>query len=419
MFDLDRWKEIWETISRNKKRSIMTALGVFWGIFLFVVLLGVGLGFGRLAMSSLGDVSTNSSFFFADQTSIPYQGMPSGRRWSFDMNDISAIKKQVPGIKYVAGMNWGGMFNFSHKERKGEYYLMGYTPEYQRINPQNILYGRFVNDIDMQEKRKVCLIGTQIWKELFPGGENPVGEVIKMNNMYLTVIGVTEVKGSSFNIGSNPETTVSVPNSLVQQLWNDGISVDMVSIVAHDDADIKTVEAASKRVIAANHIISPDDKKAIGGFSLGEQFEQVGGLFSGIDLLTWIVGMGTLLAGIVGISNIMLVVVRERTQEIGVRRAIGAKPWSIISQILAESFILTFIAGILGMAAGVGILSLVDMIVEAGGAMGGPMAGISWQISFGLGMASIGIIVLGGIIAGLLPASRALRIKAVDAIREE
>lgn len=416
MFDLDRWNEIWETITRNKKRSIMTALGVFWGIFLFVVLLGVGLGFGRVALTALGDVSTNSSFFFSDQTSIPYQGMPSGRRWSFDMDDIADIKKEVQGIKYVGGMNWGGMFTFSHQDRKGEYYLMGYTPEYQLINPQNILYGRFVNDIDMQEKRKVCLIGTQIWKELFPGGENPVGQVIKMNNLYLSIIGVTEVKGSSINIGGDPETTVSVPNTLVQQLWNNGISVDMISIVADDDADMATVDAAAKRVIAANHIISPDDKKAIGGFSLGEQFERVDGLFSGINLLTWIVGLGTLLAGIVGISNIMLVVVRERTQEIGVRRAIGARPWSIISQILAESFILTFIAGILGMAAGVGVLSITDMIISA---TDSPISGISWQITFGLGMASIGIIVLGGIVAGLLPASRALRIKAVDAIREE
>ncbi len=415
MFDLDRWKEIWETIARNKKRSIMTALGVFWGIFMFVVLLGVGLGFGRMASASLGDISTNSSFFFADQTSIPYQGMPSGRWWSFDMNDIKAIKKQVPDIKYVAGMNWGGMYNFSYKDHKGEYYLMGYTPEYQSIIPQNIKHGRFINDIDMREKRKVCLIGPQIAKELFPGDEYPIGKVVKMNNLYLTIIGVTEVKGTSFNIGSNPETTVSVPNTLVQQLWNDGISVDMISIAAEDDADIKTVEAAAKRIIAGNHIISPDDKKAIGGFSLGEEFERIGGLFSGIDLLTWIVGLGTLLAGIVGISNIMLVVVRERTQEIGIRRAIGAKPWSIISQILAESFILTFIAGLLGMAAGVGILSIMDLLAQTIPAI----SGASWQITFGLGMASIGIIVLGGISAGLLPASRALRIKAVDAIREE
>lgn len=292
MFDLDRWKEIWETIARNRKRSIMTGLGVFWGIFMFTVMMGFGMWLGRTALSSLGSYSTNTTYFFTDQTSIPYQGMPSGRWWNFDMHDLEAIRQQVPDIKYAAAMNWGGSQKVSHNERKGEYYLMGYTPDFQKINPQPLKFGRFINQPDMEGKRKVCVIGGQIWKELFPGGENPVGEVIKMNDLYLTVVGVMERGSTSINIGSNPETTIAVPNSLVQQLWNEGSSVDMITIMAEDDVRIQDIEEKCKRIIAANHIISPDDKKAISGFNLGEQFEKVNGLLNGISLLTWIVGLG-------------------------------------------------------------------------------------------------------------------------------
>ena len=415
MFDLDRWKEIWETIARNRKRSIMTGLGVFWGIFMFTVLMGFGMWLGRTATASLGGYSTNTSYFFTDQTSIPYKGMPSGRWWDFDTRDLEAIRRQVPEIKYAAAMNWGGRQNVSHNDRKGEYYLMGYTHDFQQINPQPLKFGRFINRPDMDGKRKVCVIGEQIWKELFPGGENPVGENIKMNDLYLTVVGVMERGSTSINIGSNPETTIAVPNPLVQQLWNEGTSVDMIAVTAEDGASIEKVEEQCKRIIAANHIISPDDKKAISGFNLGEEFEKLNGLLGGIGLLTWIVGLGTLLAGIVGVSNIMLVIVRERTQEIGVRRAIGARPWSIISQILSESFLLTFIAGILGLAAGVGLLSLFEKLIAT--SMDGGMQPL--QITFGLGITATLIIIAGSLLAGIIPASRAMKIKAVDAIREE
>ncbi len=415
MFDLDRWNEIWETIVRNKKRSIMTALGVFWGIFMLVVLLGGGMGLGKMIFGQLGGMSTNTAFFFTDQTSVPYQGMPSGRWWDFNNDDIELVKKNVAGIKYVAGMNWGGMLSFSHRERKGEYFLMGYTADYLKILPQEVKMGRFINEIDMREKRKVCTIGIQIQKELFPGGEDPLGKTIVMNGMYLTVVGVLEKGANMVSFGGDPELTVAVPTTLVQQLYNRGTRVDMITITADDGTDITKAESEAKKIIAANHIISPDDPKAIGGFNFGEQFDRINGLFSGINLLTWIVGLGTLLAGIVGVSNIMLVIVRERTQEIGVRRALGAKPSSIITQILSESFILTFIAGILGLAAAVGVLSIVDTAFS----MAPEAPETSFQISFWMGLLAAGIIILGSVAAGLIPANRALKIKAVDAIREE
>lgn len=413
MFDLDRWKEIWDTLSRNKKRSIMTGLGVFWGIFLFTVLMGFGSWLGRTATDSLTGYTKNSVYFITDQTSIPYKGMPSGRWWNFDMNDIESIKNQIPEVKHIGAQKLGGLQRVSYGQRKGEYLLVGYNPDYQQINPVPLPFGRFINERDMAEKRKVCVIGEQIWKELFPGGEDPVGATVKMNGLYLKVIGV--MQGHSINLNSNPVNSVAVPITLVQQLWNSGKSVDMIALMAQDDVRIQEIEDECRRIITSNHIISPEDKKAIYSLNLEDQVEKVNGLLGGIRFLTWVVGLGTLLAGIVGVSNIMLVIVRERTQEIGIRRAIGAKPKSIISQILSECFVITFIAGILGLTAGVALLSLLDSLLRAN--LGEEMQQL--QISFWLGIGATLIIIAGSLLAGIIPAVRAMKIKAVDAIREE
>lgn len=391
----------------------MTGLGVFWGIFLFTVLMGFGTWLGRTATASLTGHSTNTVYLYTDQTSITYKGMPSGRWWNFDTNDLEAIRKQIPEVKHIAAQNFGGRQKVSYGQRKGEYYLMGYTPESQKINPLPILFGRFINEPDMAEKRKVCVIGERIWEELFPGGENPVGETIKMNDLYLNVVGV--MQGNAININTNPVNSIAVPNTFVQQLWNEGTSVDVITLTVQDDASIKETEEQCRRIIASNHIISPDDKKAIDSFNLGEEFKKVNGLLGGIHFLTWVVGLGTLLAGIVGVSNIMLVIVRERTQEIGVRRAIGARPKSIIAQILSESFALTSIAGIVGLTAGVALLSVLDKVINMN--VGGDTQPL--QITFWMGIGATLIIIAGSLLAGIIPAIRALKIKAVDAIREE
>ena len=416
MFDLDRWEEIWQTIARNRKRSIMTAFGVFWGLFMLVVMMGGGLGLQRKFASSFGDMATNTCFFFVNQTSVPYQGFRSGRSWSFENEDMQALKNEVGGVKYVTGIIWGAQYNFSHKDKKGSYQLMGYMPDYQRINPQLIKYGRYINDVDMAQRRKVCVIGSQVYKDLFPDGGDPVGTDIKLNNMYLTVIGVYEPQGD-VNF-SDPENTVIIPFSTLQQMYNMGNHYGALAVTGDDAVPILKLQNDCKAVIAARHYISPDDTKAIGGFNISEQFEMFSRLFLGISLLTWIVGAGTLLAGIVGVSNIMLVVVRERTQEIGVKRALGAKPRVIISQIMSESFILTFVAGALGLAAGVAVLSVVDS-VTAVSAMAQGQEVTSWQIPFGTAMVSLAVLVAGSLIAGIIPANRAMRIKPVDAIREE
>ena len=290
--------------------------------------------------------------------------------------------------------------------------LVGYNPDFQQISPQPIRFGRFFNEIDMEQQRKVCILTEQVWLDLFPGGEDPVGSTIRMNNMYLTVIGMIKVPDRGFRF--HGDKSVLMPVSTMQQMYNMGHKLHSVAVAANDDADIKEVETNIKQLVFARHTISPDDTKAVYSQNLGEQVNKFNSLFGGIGTLTWIVGIGTLLAGLVGVSNIMLVIVRERTQEIGVRRALGARPRIIISQIMSESFVLTFVAGIFGLALAVALLSGAESVLTA--SAGRP---IRPQISFGTGMLSMTVLILGSLLAGILPASRALRIKPVDAIREE
>ena len=412
MFDLDRWEEIWQTISRNRKRSIMTAFGVFWGIFMLTIMLGAGLGLKNALFSQLGDMSVNSCFFWGGRTSIPYKGLPSGRYWQFENEDLAAIKKQVPNVRSVGSVIWGSEYKFSRNDKKGDYSLVGYNPDFQQISPQPIRFGRFFNEIDMEQQRKVCILTEQVWLDLFPGGEDPVGSTIRMNNMYLTVIGMIKVPDRGFRF--HGDKSVLMPVSTMQQMYNMGHKLHPVAVAANDDADINEVETNIKQLVFARHTISPDDTKAVYSQNLGEQVNKFNSLFGGIGTLTWIVGIGTLLAGLVGVSNIMLVIVRERTQEIGVRRALGARPRIIISQIMSESFVLTFVAGIFGLALAVALLSGAESVLTA--SAGRP---IRPQISFGTGMLSMTVLILGSLLAGILPASRALRIKPVDAIREE
>ena len=416
-FDIDRWNEIWQTIARNRKRSIMTALGVFWGIFMLTVMLGAGTGLNRLFRVQLGDMATNTILMQPRQTGLPYKGMPKNRWWRMDNDDVEAVR-QLPEVLYASAVFWGEEQHCSYEQRKGDYSLMGYSHDYQRIQPQKIPYGRYINEMDMAHNRKVCVIGTQVQKDLFPGMPDPTGKTIKMGSSYFTVVGVIRKQSTAMTF-SELERTIIVPVSLAQQLFGAGSRIHMLALAGRDDMPSKTVEKACRETIFARHQIAPDDEKAVWTIATAEMFEQVTGLFRGLALLTWIVGLGTLLAGIVGVSNIMLVLVKERTQEIGIRRALGAPPRAIIGQILSESFVLTFIAGVLGLTAGVGLLSVADSIYYQAVTVAQEGFEVSWQVSFGTAIQSLAILVGGSLLAGIIPSIRALHIKAVDAIREE
>ena len=359
MFDIDRWVEIWVTITRNKTRSLLTCFGVFWGILMLVILLGAGNGMKNAMFSNINGFATNSAFFFSDRTSESYKGFNKGRQWDMRNRDVESIRKQVKDIEAVSPIIWGNRSdkNIVFGQLSGTYNVKGVQPDYFKIETQQLYYGRLLNEIDEIEKRKVCLIGAKVNEVLFKGSD-PCGKYIRVNGIYYQVVGVTKQRASSVNIGGRAEESVFLPFSTMQQTLNQGDIIHFLCVSAKPGYKIDPVITQIKDIVKSQNQISPTDPQAVTVINLAAQFETFNMLFIGIDILIWLVGMGTLLAGIIGVSNIMMVTVKERTREIGVRRAIGAKPWNIISQIMSESLLLTALAGLLGLSAGVFLLDL-------------------------------------------------------------
>jgi putative ABC transport system permease protein len=415
MFDLDRWQEIWITITHNKSRSVLTAFGVFWGMFMLVVMVGAGVALQRGMSSQIEGFATNSCFVWAEQTSEPYKGLKKGRNWNMENEDISMLLNKVPEIQYLAPVLFGGgkTNNVTRNDKVGSYGIKGNYPAYNQVDESKMIYGRYINDIDVAEKRKVCVIGERVYEVLFPKDENPLGKNIQVNGIYFQVVGVAR-HTSNINIGGNAEESVVLPFSTMQQAFNQGKIVHFMAITAKPGIKVKVIEDKIHAALAEKHNISPADKKAVGGFNIEDQFNMFLYLGIGIAVLIWVVGLGTLFAGAIGVSNIMLVTVRERTKEIGIRRALGATPQNIIWQILSESIILTLIAGISGLMFGVGLLSLVGMALSHGDQFFKDP-----QISFGVAIGAMIILLIIGTLAGFIPANRAMSIKPIEAIREE
>ena len=416
MFDLDRWQEIWFTITHNKSRSFLTAFGVFWGMFMLVVMVGAGVALQRGMSSEIEGFATNSYFVWSEQTSEPYKGFKKGRTWTMENEDISLLINKLPEIQYLAPVLFGsgGTNNVTRNDKAGSYGVKGNYPSYNQIDECKMIYGRYINDIDIAEKRKVCVIGERVYEVLFPNGENPIGKSIQVNGIYFQVVGVGRHTSSVINIGGRTEETVVLPFSTMQQAFNQGKTVHFMAVTAKPGIKVKVIEDKIRKVLSEKHSISPDDKKAIGGFNIEDIFTMFLYLGLGIAFLIWFVGLGTLFAGAVGVSNIMMVTVRERTKEIGIRRALGATPRNIITQILSESIILTLIAGVAGMMVGVGILSIVGILLSQGDQFFKDP-----QISFSVAIAALFILLVIGTLAGFIPANRAMNIKPIEAIREE
>lgn len=422
MFDLDRWQEIWETITKNRMRSFLTAFGVFWGIFMLVVMYGSGNGLRNGIMNGIKSVATNSVFYWTNNTNEPYKGFKKGRSWSMRSKDIEIIKSKVPEVEVVSPMLFGGgptPKNTIRGEKSGSYNVKGLNPDYVRIDKPEIVYGRYINDIDIQQRRKAVVIGYNAYEDLYKIGENPIGTTIKVNGIYYTVIGV--VKGNShMNINGPVNRSVMLPYTTMQVAYNMGDQVHVLAITSKANTSISSLEDKIKNIIKKEHDISPTDAEAVSGFNLERQFKMFANLFLGIKVLILIVGLGTLFAGVVGVSNIMMVTIRERTQEIGIRRALGATPFNILSQIMLESLVLTLIAGIAGLSFGVFILNIVDSILTAQSAGStDEMFFINPQISLDLAIFATLVLVIAGLFAGMIPARKALRIKAIDALRDE
>jgi putative ABC transport system permease protein len=418
MFDIDRWIEIWVTITRNKTRSLLTCFGVFWGILMLTLLLGSGVGLKTGILGQLDGFATNTVFFWTDRTGEPYKGFNKGRYWEMRNRDVTAIREQVEGVEYVVPLFSGRRSdkNVVYRQHTGSFNVKGVPPDYFAIDAQNLSYGRLINEIDAREKRKVCVIGARVNEALFRN-EDPCGKYIRVNGLYYQVVGVTNSKASGINLNGRTSESILIPFSTLQQSSNQGDVIHLLCINIRPEASVQRVIDDVSAVLKAQNGIAPSDPQAVAFVNLAAQFATFANLFTGIDTLIWLVGIGTLLAGIIGVSNIMMVTVKERTREIGIRRALGAKPFAIISQVMSESLVLTALAGLLGLSLGVFILDLADRILSAQPSPDGLQ--LHPSVSIQTALAATAILLFSGLLAGLIPAWRAMKIKAIDAIREE
>lgn len=420
MFDLDLWKEIIDALKKNRMRSFMTAFGVFWGIFMLIVMSGAGRALENGIMDGIKAFATNSAFLWSERTSMPYEGFKRGRNWHYTNGDIQYIRSNLNDVEYLSprlfGPNSYSGDNTIRGNKSGAFNIFGDYPEYFKIDPWVPVKGRLINEIDMLYKRKVCIIGERVAEVMFAPGEDPIGEYLKINGVYFQVVGVVDPL-TRINIGGGQKNeSIIIPFSTMQQAYNMGDVIHFFSVTSQPGVPVSQLEERLKTLLKQRHHIALDDMQAIGSFNIEVEWKKFSRLFNGIQILTWIVGIGTLLAGIIGVSNIMMVIIRERTQEIGIQRAIGATPEKVILHIVMESVFLTVLAGYIGLALGVGLLEALSAVLEAGG---DEMFFRRPEISFRMAVSALMVLVVSGIFAGMIPARRAVKIKPIDAIREE
>jgi putative ABC transport system permease protein len=423
MFDPDRWNEIWNALAKNKARSLLTAFGVFWGIFMLIVMAGAGKGLENGIVEGISKFATNSAFFWTERTSEPYKGFKRGRFWNMEAEDLQYLRNNVPEIEYITPKNFGGRFNSGPNvirgKKNGAFNIKGDYPDYVKIDPCTVLKGRWINEMDIRDKRKVCVIGEKVFESMFDPTENPIGQYLKISGVYYQVVGLIKPE-TRININGRTEESVSLPFTTMLQTYNMGNQVHFLAITAKKGIPVSVVEEKVKEFIKKKHSISPTDVQALNSVNIEKEFKQMSGLFLGIQILTWIVGVGTLLAGVIGVSNIMLVIIKERTKEIGIQRAIGATPRTIISQIMLESVVLTTVAGYIGLSLGVGLLELVSRTLEnSGGKSGDEVFFTHPEVSLTIALSALGVLIVAGLFAGMIPATRAIQIKPIDALREE
>ncbi|MDY6249405.1 MAG: ABC transporter permease [Prevotella sp.] len=413
MFDLDRYREILDTLTRNKSRSFLTGFGVFWGVFMLVALIGGGQGLKEMLNNNFEGFATNSAMVWAQPTKKAYKGFRKGRRWELEYKDVERLRQNIPELDIVTPVlfSYGGFAYFG--DQKAEISVKGQSHDYRFVEEPQLRFGRFINEMDMQQRRKVCVIGKKTYKDLFPKGGDPCGQSIRIDSIYYQIVGVS-YRADGMNIGGESESTIILPITLMQQVYNRGNEVDMIAVTGRKGAVMSRLSQPIREVVGAAHTIDPTDEQGIMVFNTEVLFQLLDNLFRGVNFLIWLVGLGTLLAGAIGVSNIMMVTVRERTTEIGIRRAIGATPRMILSQIISESVILTLVAGMSGILFAVLILQMLQL--------GNTEEGIvkaHFQVGFWTAIIAATTIAAMGVLAGLAPALRAMSIKPVDAMRDE
>ncbi len=414
MFDKDRWQEIFEALGKNKVRTILTGFGVGWGMTMLILMMGAGNGLQNAFLNGFSAWATNSMFIWTQATSMPYKGFQKGRRFYFENEDAALLRNEVPELDLICPRaqlgGYRGSNNIVRNDKTAAASIYGDIPDYFKLEKRELMQGRFLNEDDVSDKRKVCVIGKRVYEMLFKPGESPIGDHIRVNGVYFKVIGVYDTKRRGEDANEDLQT-IMVPLSTFQQTFNWGNTVGWFSLSAKEGYSIQALEPKIINALKKKHAIHPADERAFGHWNLEQEYRKMKGLFGGINALSLVVSLFSLFAGAIGISNIMLVVVKERTKEIGIRRALGATPWNVKGQIILEAVFLTTIAGIIGIVFGVWVMHMVDVNFGENPQFLHPGVGLD------LVLISFGILLIVGVLAGLLPATRATQVKPVEALR--
>jgi len=411
IFDPDTWQEIYGSIRKNKLRASITIIGVMWGIFLLIVLLGAAKGMENNFNKIFGNFATNSVFVWAQSTSMPFKGFQEGKGIRLKLTDADHIMSEIEGLEFVVPRHQR-QSQAENKFKVGTFGIYGDYPELDLVEKKDMMKGRFINHNDIEEKKKICVIEEEIFKQLFDKDENPIGQYIKINDVNYMVVGM--YKQGQLRMGG-PQGAIHIPFTTFQQVYNTGDTMGWMMITGKPGFEIKQIEADVKLLLKTLHKVHPKDNRAFGSFNLGNEIKKFTGFLTGMQFLTWFVGIATLIAGVFAIGNILLITVKERTKEIGIRRALGAKPWEIKRHIMLESVFLTSIAGALGIIFGGLVLMLIDTTLGQGddAALTNPTVDIP------VILISVSILILLGTLIGLIPAQVAVSIKPIDALRDE
>lgn len=411
LFDLENWREIGATLARNKTRTFLTAFGIFWGTAMLAMLFGGARGFEGVMKRNFAGLSTNLGGVFPNRRTMPYKGFNKGSGWNMTSRDVELIRQLAPAIEYSSEIN-NKSVTASYGSNTKASSIAGVDGDYVKINLPVISDGRFLNETDVSQQRKVAVIGKNMATSLF-GNESPVGKYVNLDGIYFLVVGVAS-QLSDAQVGVRIDDSFLLPSTTMRQAYNWGNTVGYFIYTAPEGHSPSENEATIRRILSSQHSISPDDKNAIEFMDLSEMFEMINNLFLGISLLALFVGFGSLFAGVIGVGNIMWIVVKERTQEFGIRRAIGAKPLDITIQVLSESILLTIVAGTLGVCFGALVLGIADKVTFD------PVLGhAGFELPFKTALIIVATFFILGSAAGTIPAFRAMKIKPIEAINDK
>ena len=410
LFDRDTWQEVYDSFSKNKLRSILTMVGVWWGILLLIGLLGSARGLENSFNRLFGNFATNSVFIWGQSTDKPFKGFQEGRRVRLTLSDAKKVKENVEGIEFVVPRNQNQSLVIKNFQ-SGNFSVAGDYPLLDAVEKKKLIHGRFINNNDINNSKKVAVISEDVYKQLFEKDEEAIGKNIQINNINYIVIGIFE----EGKISMGPSIDIHIPFTTFQQVYNQGDNIGWMMITGKLEYDIVQIEKDSKLLLKNLNDIHPKDNRALGSANAGKEIGKVTGFLTGMQFLTWFVGIATLIAGVFAIGNILLIAVKERTKEIGVRRALGATPFEIKRQIVVEAVFLTLVAGILGIITGGWILIALDAAFGQGDEATIVNASVSIAVVF---IALIILVALGTLI-GLIPAFKATSIKPIEALREE